>query len=296
MNGILLVDKPVGLTSHDVVDCIRHAAGIRRVGHTGTLDPAATGLLVLCLGMATKLSEHLTGLDKVYEGSMRLGVVTDSYDLDGKVLETHPAPDIALEDIQAVCDRFTGEIMQVPPMVSAVKVGGERLYTRARQGQTVAREARPVKVLEFRALAYNPPDVTIRVRCTRGTYVRSLCHDVGRLLGCGGTLASLRRTFVGQHAVENAWPVDAFKTRKDVLDRLLAMEAALELPEVFVSPRLRSIVVTGGTLGAGDIVGACPVREGWVQLKLENGKLLALGHVEGVPVGFRIHAKRVLAS
>lgn len=296
MNGILLVDKPAGPTSHDVVDCIRHAAGIRRVGHTGTLDPAATGLLVLCLGTGTRLSEHLTGLDKVYEGSMRLGIVTDSYDLDGKVLERKPAPDIALEDIQAACDKFSGEIMQVPPMVSAVKVGGERLYARARLGQTVEREARPVKVLEFCAIAYDPPDVTIRVRCTRGTYVRSLCHDVGQLLGCGATLASLRRMFVGPHSVDNALPVDAFKSRQDVLDRLLAMDTALELPEVFVPARLRNIVVSGGTLGAADIVGACPVREGWVQLKLENGKLLALGHVEAIPAGFRVHAKRVLVS
>ena len=296
MNGILLVDKPAGITSHDVVDCIRRATGIRRIGHTGTLDPAATGLLVLCVGAATRLSEHLTGLDKVYEGSMRLGVVTDSYDLDGKVMETNAVPVLAIEDIQAVCDRFVGEIMQVPPMVSAVKVGGERLYKKARQGETVEREPRPVKVAEFCVLKYETPDAGIRVRCTRGTYVRSLCHEVGQALGCGATLAALRRTFVGHHSVDDARPVAAFVTRQDVMDRLLSIDTALELPEVFVAPRMRNLVVTGGALGPGDLVGGCSVRDGWVQIKLENGKLLALGLIEAAPGGVRIHSKRVLVS
>ncbi len=296
MNGLLLVDKPVRLTSHDVVDCIRRVSGIRRIGHTGTLDPAATGLLVLCIGAATRLSEHLTGLDKGYEGAMRFGVVTDSYDLDGKVVETKAVPELTIEQIQSVCDRFVGSIMQVPPMVSAVKVGGERLYKRARQGETVEREPRPVKVLEFRVLEYKAPDATIRVRCTRGTYVRSLCHDVGQILGCGATLAALRRTSVGRHAVEDALPVDAFASKDDVVNRLLSIDTALDLPEVFVAPRMRNLVVTGGSLGPGEIVGGCSACEGWVQIKLENGKLLALGLVEAAQNGVRIHAKRILVS
>lgn len=296
MNGLLLVDKPAGITSHDVVDRIRRAAGIRRIGHTGTLDPGATGLLVLCLGAATRLSEHLTGLDKVYEGSMRLGVVTDSYDLDGKVVATHAVPVLTLEAIQAACDRFSGDIMQVPPMVSAVKVGGERLYKRARHGETVERQPRPVTVREFRALAYDPPDVTIRVRCTRGTYVRSLCHDVGESLGCGAVLASLRRTFVGHHSVEDALPVAAFVQCQDVLDRLLPIDTALDLPEVTIRPGARSIAVGGGVLHAQNLAQPCPVQEGWVQIKLESGKLLALGQVQLLPTGLHIHAKRVLSG
>jgi len=146
MNGILLVDKPTGLTSHDVVDKIRRAAGIRRVGHTGTLDPGATGLLILCLGPATRLSEHLTNLDKTYEGTMRLGIVTDSYDLEGKTLEERPAPALDVAALQRACEPFTGDIMQVPPMLSAVKVGGRRLYKMARKGEDVERPARPVTV------------------------------------------------------------------------------------------------------------------------------------------------------
>jgi tRNA pseudouridine55 synthase len=294
MNGILLVDKPARLTSHDVVDRIRHAAGIRRVGHTGTLDPAATGLLVLCLGSATRLSEHLTGLDKVYEGAMRLGVVTDSYDLDGKVLETHEVPELTVDRIQHECDQFTGQIQQVPPMISAVKVGGERLYKMARKGEVVEREPRTVTVKEFCVLGYEPPDVMIRVRCTRGTYVRSLCHDVGQLLGCGAALAALRRTFVGPHSVEQARPVNAFVNRQDVVERLLSIDTALELPTAIVRPGSRTIVISGGTLVAGDLVGACPVQEGWVQIKLESGRLIALGQVVQGPAGARIHAKRVL--
>jgi tRNA pseudouridine55 synthase len=296
MNGLLLVDKPAGLTSHDVVDRVRHAAGIRRVGHTGTLDPCATGLLVLCLGSATRLSEHLTGLDKVYEGAMRLGVVTDSYDLDGKVVQTNDVPELNLAVIQQACDRFSGDILQVPPMVSAVKIGGERLYKKARRGQMVEREPRPVTVHEFCGVRYEPPDVFIRVRCSRGTYVRSLCHDVGQALGCGAVLATLRRTFVGHHSVENACPVDALCTRQDVLDRLLSIDTALQLPEVIILPGATTVVTSGGALSASDFLGKCPVQEGWVQIKLKSGKLLALGQVLPGPAGVRIHAKRVLTQ
>ncbi len=294
MNGLLLVDKPSGITSHDVVDRIRRASGMRRIGHTGTLDPAATGLLVLCLGAATRLSEHLTSLDKVYEGAMRLGITTDSYDMDGKIVEEHEVPELDMKTLQDACNRFAGEILQVPPMVSAVKVGGERLYKRARKGETVEREPRRVTVIEFTVLRYEAPDVFIRVCCTRGTYVRSLCHDVGALLGCGGTLASLRRTRVGNHSIENALPVDEFKQRDLVAERLLPMDSALDLPEVIVRPTGRALTATGGLLGPADLMEACPVKEGWVQIKLASGRLIALGQAQETPTGVRVHAKRVL--
>ena len=288
------MDKPSGMTSHDVVDHIRKAGNIRRVGHTGTLDPAATGLLVLCLGGATRLSEHLTGLDKVYEGVMRLGMVTDSYDLDGKIISEHPVPDLTKEDIQKACVPFTGNIMQVPPMVSAVKVGGERLYKIARQGETVERPSRPVTVSEFEVLTYEPPDATIRIRCTRGTYVRSLCHDVGQALGCGGVLAKLRRTYVGQYAVDEAATVEQLADRQSLEQRLLPLDNALDLPIVVVRNSSRAAVAAGAALGSDDVVGGCPVRQGWVQIKLESGKLLALGQVHDSPSKPWIHPKRVL--
>ncbi|MCX5771040.1 MAG: tRNA pseudouridine(55) synthase TruB [Candidatus Hydrogenedentes bacterium] len=296
MNGILLVDKPAGITSHDVVDRIRRAAGTRRVGHTGTLDPGATGLLVLCLGAATRLSEHLTGLDKVYEGAMRLGIVTDSYDMDGKVVAESPVPALTMGEIQQACDRLTGDLMQVPPMVSAVKVGGERLYKRARQGEVVERAARHVTVREFRVLSYEAPDAQIRVKCTRGTYVRSLCHDVGQALGCGAILASLRRTFVGHFSVEDALPVDQFTGPDHVASRLKPIETALTLPSVTVRSASRGAVISGAAVNPDDLVSGCPVSKGWVQVKSESGRLLALGEVNVGPTGLWIHPKRVFVE
>lgn len=296
MNGILLVDKPAGITSHDVVDHIRKAARMKRIGHTGTLDPAATGLLVLCLGNATRLSEHLTGLDKVYEGCMRLGIITDSHDLDGKVIQECPVPELDLPAIQAACDRFTGDIMQVPPMVSAVKVGGQRLYKKARHGEEVEREPRPVTVSEFVVTAYDPPDATIRVRCTRGTYVRSLCHDVGDALGCGAVLAALRRTFVGHFSLENAHPMAAFTSPEEVVEHLILMEEALDLPVVVVKNERRSAVASGTALTGRDLIESCQAKEGWVQIKTTSGKLLALGQIQQGPMGFWIHPKRVLCG
>ncbi len=296
MIGLLLVDKPQGLTSHDVVDRIRKASHIRRVGHTGTLDPAATGLLILCLGPATRLSEHLTRLDKTYEGVMRLGVVTDSYDLDGTVLEENPVPETTLEEIQAACDRFAGDIEQVPPMVSAVKIGGERLYKKARKGETVERPPRSITISEFSVLGYDPPDAQVRVRCTSGTYVRSLCHDVGQILGCGAVLASLRRTAVGRHSVDDATPLDDFDGPETVEARLLPMDQALDIPSVVLRKERRSVLATGGVLSASDLREPCPVCEGWVQIKSDTGQLLALGTVQGTAAGARVQPKRVFVK
>lgn len=296
MNGILLVDKPAGMTSHDVVDRIRKAAKMRRVGHTGTLDPAATGLLILCLGNATRLSEFLTGLDKVYEGTMRFGVVTDSYDFDGKVIEERPVPPLTVEQIQRAFDAFKGEILQLPPMVSAVKVGGERLYKLARKGETVEREPRKVTVKEFALLSYAEPDAAFRVRCTRGTYARTLCYDVGEKLGCGGTLASLRRTAVGKHTIERAKPVDAFQSPEDVANALLPSSDALDLPSVCVRTASRNTVESGGALERRDLREDFPASAGWVQIKAESGELLALGEVQSNFGVLRIQPKRVLSA
>lgn len=293
MTGVLLVDKPAGITSHDAVDFIRRAAGIRRVGHTGTLDPAATGLLILCLGKATRLSDHLIGLDKTYEGVMRLGVISNSYDLDGEIVEERPVPALSIDAIQEQCNLFVGEIAQIPPMVSAVKVGGERLYKKARKGEVVEREPRRVYVSEYTVLSYAAPDAKIRVRCSRGTYVRSLCHDVGQKLGCGAVLASLRRTMVGEYSLEDALPLSAF-TGPDVLsERLIPMNKALTLPRVVVLDARQSLVLTGGALSTSDMAEPCPVEEGWVQILSEQGALLALGQAEHASAGVRVRPKRV---
>lgn len=293
LNGLLLVDKPVGLTSHDVVDRIRAATGMRRIGHTGTLDPNATGLLVLCLGKATRLSELLTGQDKAYEGIFRLGIETASYDIDGEVLAERPVPPLTLEAIQEVCSRFAGEIEQLPPMVSAVKVGGERLYKLARRGETVERPVRLVRVDQLDAVAYDPPDVTVRVRCASGCYVRTLCHDVGQVLGCGAMLAALRRTGVGGRDVADALPVDAFTDSDSVAKRLIPMDDALTLPAVEVNESGRTVVNNGGMLFSSHLGAPCPVNEGWVQVRTGRGRLVALGTAEPSAMGPRIRLRRV---
>ena len=207
-DGVVLIDKPAGLTSHDVVDRIRRRFRIRKVGHGGSLDPQATGLLVVLLGKGTRLSDRFLNSDKEYEGVMRLGVTTDSYDLDGTVQSEAPWQGVSREQVEAVMRRFQGDLMQTPPMISAVKKGGVPLYKLARKGQEVEREARLVHLYEFTLLSFSPPDVGFRLRCTKGTYVRSLCHDVGQALGCGAVLASLRRTASGAFRVEDAIRLD----------------------------------------------------------------------------------------
>lgn len=293
LKGLLLVDKPSGMTSHDVVDRVRAAAGIRRVGHTGTLDPAATGLLILCIGPATRLSEYLTGLDKVYEGFTRLGVITDSHDMDGQVIEQRPVPELTHAQIQAVFDRFTGQIEQVPPMVSAVKVGGQRLYKLARKGETVERKPRQITVSEFAALSFESPLVKFRVSCTSGTYVRSLCHEVGQVLGCGAALDSLRRVAVGKYNVTNAAALDTLVNPADVRGHLMPMGDALDLPSVTIRRAGERQLATGAALGRVELKTMPTIREGWVQVKSESGELLALGQVKEGPGELQVQPKRV---
>ncbi|MGC8829510.1 MAG: tRNA pseudouridine(55) synthase TruB [Verrucomicrobiia bacterium] len=203
-DGILLVDKPAGPTSHDVVDTVRAILGVKRVGHCGTLDPNATGLLVIVIGKATKLSDQFTSTDKVYEGAMVLGTETDSYDADGKILATNPVPQITVEKLNELAKKFTGDILQKPPMVSAVKKDGVPLYKLARKGIDIDREPRPVHIYDFTFEDYVVPMAWFRVACSKGTYVRSLVHDFGKELGCGAYLKHLRRTVSGKFNVKDA--------------------------------------------------------------------------------------------
>ncbi len=207
-NGILLVDKPAEWTSHDVVARIRGRFRIRKVGHCGTLDPAATGLLVLVLGRATRLSERFMGEDKAYQGAIRLGVVTDSRDADGRELEVREVPPLTLEELDREAGRLTGDMMQTPPMVSAVKVEGVPLYKLARKGRTVERKPRLVHVYQFRILELDLPVARFSISCTKGVYVRSLAHDLGQRIGCGAHLQSLRRLRSGSFSLEDALPLD----------------------------------------------------------------------------------------
>jgi tRNA pseudouridine55 synthase len=203
-DGVLLVDKPSGMTSHDVVDRVRRHFGFKKVGHCGTLDPAATGLLILVLERATKLQDRLMSDDKAYEGTMFLGVATDSQDADGEVIAEKPVPPLTEEDIDQAFAKFRGDIQQVPPMVSAVKYQGTPLYKLARKGQTVEREPRLIHIYDLRVLGLELPRIRFRVTCTKGTYVRTLCSDIGDLLGCGAHLHDLRRTRSGDFDVKDA--------------------------------------------------------------------------------------------
>jgi tRNA pseudouridine55 synthase len=207
-DGVLLVDKPKGLTSHDVVDRIRRHFGFKKVGHCGTLDPAATGLLVIVLERATKLQDHFMADDKTYEGTMLLGVATDSQDADGAVLAEKPVPPLTADDVEQVFTKFRGDLQQVPPMVSALKYKGQPLYKLARKGKTVEREPRAVHIYDLRLLAFDLPRVEFRVTCTKGTYVRTLCADIGDIIGCGAHLAGLRRLRSGKLDVKDARTLD----------------------------------------------------------------------------------------
>jgi tRNA pseudouridine55 synthase len=209
LDGAVLVDKPAGPTSHDVVDAIRRQFGIKKVGHCGTLDPNATGLLVIVLGRGTKLSERLMGDDKVYEGTIKFGETTDSYDSDGELTASLPVPPLTLDQLNAEAAAFTGDLMQMPPMVSAIKINGVPLYKLARKGIEVEREPRLVHIYHFRFTNYQEPHGQFRVACTKGTYIRSLAHDLGQKLGCGAHLTALRRSASGKFDVADALPLDA---------------------------------------------------------------------------------------
>ena len=204
LDGAILIDKPVGPTSHDVVDAIRRHFGIKKVGHCGTLDPNATGLLIIVLGRGTKLSERLMGDDKVYEGTFKLGESTTSHDADGDLTASLPVPPLSLDELNELAETFVGDQMQLPPMVSAIKKDGVPLYKLARKGVEVERKERLIHIYSFRFTAYEEPLAKFRVACTKGTYVRTLAHDFGGKLGCGAHLATLRRTASGRFDVSDA--------------------------------------------------------------------------------------------
>ena len=224
-DGILLIDKPAGPTSHDIVDIIRNSYRIKKVGHCGTLDPAATGLLIIVLGKATKLSEKLMSDDKVYVGSMKLGETTNTFDAEGQVESTQPVPDLSIETLQKEANKFLGDQMQIPPMVSAIKINGTPLYKLARKGQTIDRKERFIHLYKFLISEYETPVAWFKVACTKGTYIRTLAHDYGQKIGCGGHLSGLRRTISGTFKVSNATSLEELTTLSalDLNKRIIPM-------------------------------------------------------------------------
>jgi tRNA pseudouridine55 synthase len=248
-SGILLLDKPVGPTSHDAVARVRRAAGLRRVGHAGTLDPLADGLLVLGLGPAARFLEYLVGLDKTYETTVRLGRATTTYDAEGEVTAENPV-DVSAADVAAALGAFRGPIRQRVPSHSAVKRDGRPLYESARRGEMIDLPQRDVVIHALDLLAFDPPLVTLRVACSSGTYIRSLAHDLGATLGCGGHVAALRRTAVGAFSVDGAVPLDTL-TPESVAAALLPPAAAVaHLPRLEVDESEATRLSLGQRLAA----------------------------------------------
>lgn len=214
INGIVILDKEAGFTSHDAVAKLRGICGQKKIGHTGTLDPAATGVLPICLGSATKLCDMLTDRDKEYVAELLLGVETDTQDTTGTVSARH-AVEVSEEQVRRACEGFVGQYDQVPPMYSALKVNGQKLCDLARRGKTVERSARTVEIKELEILSIQMPVVKMRVLCSKGTYIRTLCADIGQRLGCGGVMQSLRRTAVGSFTLEDAVTLDRLQELRD---------------------------------------------------------------------------------
>ncbi|MDB6175270.1 MAG: tRNA pseudouridine synthase [Chthoniobacteraceae bacterium] len=227
IDGVLLVDKASGMTSHDVVAIARRSLGTKKVGHCGTLDPLATGMLIVVVGRGTKIQDLLMSEDKEYVGTMRLGIVTDSQDADGQILETRPIPELTRDQINAAFAKFDGDFYQMPPMVSAIKKDGVPLYKLARQGKTVEREPRFVHIYAHEILEVRPDEIDFRVVCSKGFYVRTYAFDIGNELGCGAHLKSLRRTKSGKFNLDPSVTVAELKTepREVLLEKMLTLPA-----------------------------------------------------------------------
>lgn len=249
MDGILIVDKPGGMTSHDVVSRVRRIAGQKRVGHAGTLDPAATGVLVVLLGRATKISDLLLNSDKSYEGIMVFGAETDTCDADGQIIAESDASNLTEADVISLTGRFTGKIMQVPPAYSAVKIGGRPLYKTAREGKALPKiDPREVMIRTFEITSFipgNKPEAGFIVECSKGTYIRSLAADIGRETGYGAYLKQLRRTASGAFDIETASSLDDL-TAANIAENLRPMAAGLAgMPEITVNAAGAERIMTG---------------------------------------------------
>ena len=252
-SGILIVDKPEDWTSQDVVAKLRGALHERRAGHGGTLDPMATGVLPVFFGRATRAVEFFEHAEKTYEAVLRLGLVTDTQDITGRVLEQRDAASVAEAYVRAVLPRFLGPQKQVPPMYSAVKVNGKKLYELAREGKEIARKARTIEVYDIRIRRFLPPDrVEMDIDCSKGTYIRTLCADIGKALGCGGHMAELLRTATGSFSLENAIKLDDLKAlaeQERAEDALLTMQEALrDFPVIKIAEGSTKLLYNGGKI------------------------------------------------
>jgi tRNA pseudouridine55 synthase len=260
--GFLNLDKPLGMTSHDVVAKIRRELKVKKVGHAGTLDPLATGVLIICLGGATRLSEYVMRSAKVYRAEVRLGIATNTYDAEGEITAEHDPSALSVDDVRAALNAFQGNIEQIPPMYSAIKQNGRKLYEMARSGQVVEREARPVTIESIRIVDWSPPQMTLEVVCGAGTYIRSLAHDLGEALGVGAHLSGLIRCASGNFKLDDAVSPDSLIAAEDWSEYIVSPHDALSpMPEIHLDAAAVTHVqhgraVEGETAVLGQIVQA----------------------------------------
>ena len=279
VDGVLLLDKPVGLSSNDALIKAKRVMNAKKAGHTGTLDPFATGLLPLCFGEATKFSQDLLEADKTYEATVHLGIMTNTGDTEGEAIETR-AVDVTLEQIEAALARFRGPILQVPPMYSALKRDGNALYEYAREGIILEREARPVTIHGLELIAYEAPMLKIRVTCSKGTYVRVLGEDIGAALGCGAHLNALRRIQVGALTLDGMITLEELQAHAEPRSLLAPVDALLStFPAVDLTPELAKRFLNGQRLALGKEAVTVPAEQGRVRVYLE-GKLLGTANLQ----------------
>ncbi len=299
LEGVLIVHKEAGWTSHDVVAKVRSLLRGSKVGHAGTLDPSATGVLPILVGRATRIAEYLIDWDKEYRAVLRLGETTDTQDATGRILSRVDACEVTESALQSAITRFRGAQRQLPPMYSAVKVDGQPLYKAARAGKTVEREERSIAIHQLEILAVHGRDVILRIVCSKGTYIRTLCADIGRALGVGGHLLALERRRVGPLSIEQAMTIDqvlGHLTAGTLRERFISLDQLLfQLPAVVVNDEQAQRVLHGSPIfpmGAGQLSAAHAAVS--VRLKNEAGQLLAIGTHDSVHVG-SIRIRKVLS-
>ena len=273
MNGIVIVDKPQDWTSQDVTARLRRVFNTRRIGHGGTLDPMATGVLPVFVGRATRGVEFFEHAEKTYEATLRLGLTTDTEDITGETLEEKPVTTTETE-FQAILDQFRGEILQVPPMYSALKVNGQKLCDLARKGKEVERQPRPITIFELECLEFTGNTAKLRVRCSKGTYIRTLCKDIGQALGCGGCMEALRRVSAGEYGIENAVPLQELLDTAEPEKYLQNVDTMFtQYPAVTLTEKQEIRCRNGNSF-------TLKIADGRYRVYSQSGEFLALSQVE----------------
>lgn len=284
MDGILNINKPTGMTSFDVVRKVKSIAKTKKVGHTGTLDPEASGVLPICIGRATKLVDYIMNDYKIYKVELRLGVVTDTYDREGKVLKNEDVT-LSKEEVEEAIKSFIGEIDQVPPMYSALKINGQRLYSLARQGIEVERKARRINIYNIDILDIKVPTVIFNVKCSKGTYIRSLCYDIGEKLKCGGAMWNLQRVQTGTFNILDSVELENLNS-DNILEYLIPMDKALsEYPEIYLDEKYEKLVFNGVTIKDKSLLNNIE-NDRLYRVYLKNNEFIGIGIKNSI--GFKI--------